>query len=95
MAEDLTNLWRNFSMSAKESLTMEVPTKGLTTIDDGGKSCLVGKLLTDRIIGKDTIKSTLIRGWRPSGTMVFKNLGDNLFLMEFEHVWDKSRVLEG
>jgi len=72
-----------------------VPDQGLTTIVDHGKSCPVGKLLVDRVIGKDTIKSTLIQGWRPSRTMVFKILGDNLFLIEFEHVWDKSRVLGG
>jgi len=37
----------------------------------------------------------LIRGWQPSSTTVVKNLGNNLFLIEFQHSWDKSRVLEG
>jgi len=37
-----------------------------------GKNCLVEKLISDRIIGKDAIKSTLIRGWKPGGTSVFK-----------------------
>ena len=45
-------------------------------------------------MGKDIIKRTLIKGWRPTGHLS-KVLGDNIFLMEFEYEWDKSKVLEG
>lgn len=55
----------------------------------------MGKLIADRIVGKESIKKTLIKGWRPLGFISFNVLGDNLFLIEFEHEWDKSRVLEG
>jgi hypothetical protein len=44
---------------------------------------------------RQLILATLIRGWKPTGSLSFKVLGENLFLMEFEHSWDKSRVLEG
>jgi hypothetical protein len=37
----------------------------------------------------------LVRGWKPIGTATFKVLGENLFLVEFENVWDKTRVLDG
>lgn len=60
-----------------------------------GQACLVGKLIVDRVIGKETIHSKLIKGWKPTGSLSFKVLGPNLFLTEFEHFWDKSRVLEG
>jgi hypothetical protein len=56
---------------------------------------LVGKLLADHLVRKDVIKRTLIKAWRPSGHLSFKVLGENLFLLEFENEWDKSRVLEG
>jgi hypothetical protein len=55
----------------------------------------VGKLLADRFVGKDVIKRTLKRGWRPTGRLDFKVVGDNMFLMEFEDEGDKSRVLKG
>jgi hypothetical protein len=35
--------------------------QGTTSIANQGKSCLVGKLTADRIIGKDAIKSTLMQ----------------------------------
>jgi hypothetical protein len=60
-----------------------------------GNLCLVGKLIFDRSIGKDTIRTTLVKGWRPMGLMTFKVLGENLFLVDFEHSWDMSKVLEG
>jgi hypothetical protein len=56
---------------------------------------VVGKLFADQIIGKETIKSTMVKGWRPSGMTSFKVLGENIFLVEFEHLWDKSWFLEG
>jgi hypothetical protein len=51
--------------------------------------------MTERLVSKETIKSKLIRRWRPKSSLSFKILGDNLFLIEFEDLWDKSRVLEG
>jgi hypothetical protein len=95
MAEDLSNLWRSFSLSEGESLEVEVSEQEMNGLVSRGSSCLVGKLIADRTVGKDTIKATLLRGWRPSGNIVFKVLGANLFLIDFEHVWDKAEVLHG
>jgi hypothetical protein len=95
MAEDLPSLWRNISLSKEESLEVEEVEVGMHDIVDRGRSCLVGKLFAGRIIGKDALNSTLIKGWKPLGSTSFKVLGDNFFLMEFEHGWDKSLVLEG
>ena len=39
--------------------------------------------------------SKLIRGWRPMGSLTFKVPGDNLFLMQFKHFWDKAQIQEG
>jgi hypothetical protein len=46
-------------------------------------------------MGKDVIRREMIRGWQPTGHLSFKVLGEHLFLLEFEHEWDKTRVLEG
>jgi hypothetical protein len=65
MAEDLTKLWRNFSLSEEESLGVEVVEQGMHEIGSRGKACMVCKLFSDRLIGKDAIRSTLVRAWRP------------------------------
>lgn len=95
MADDLTNLWVNFSLMEEEDEEVEIQMEDLSGTVKRGHSCLMGKLIVDRLVSKETIKSTLIKGWKPSGLIGFKVLGANLFLVEFEHFWDKSRVLEG
>ncbi|XP_059436690.1 uncharacterized protein LOC132169721 [Corylus avellana] len=47
------------------------------------------------MISKETIKATLLRLWKLYGTMVFKVLGENLFLIEFFDMRDKERVMSG
>jgi hypothetical protein len=79
MAEDLTKLRRNFSLSEEESLGVEVVEQGMHEIGSRGKAFMVCNLFSDRLIGKDAIRSTLVRAWRPEGTLVFKALGDNIF----------------
>jgi hypothetical protein len=36
----------------------------------------------------------LVRGLKPEGKITFKVVGENVFLMEFEHEWEKAQVLE-
>lgn len=95
MADDLTRMWGNLSLTEEESVKVEIKDQIVGEIVNRGRSCLVGRLLVERMVSKEIIRSTLIRGWRPSGTLPFKFLGENLFLMEFEKSWDKSQVLEG
>jgi hypothetical protein len=79
MAEDLTTL----SAEAKESLEVEVQEQAPKEI----QSCLVVKLLVDPIVGKYIIKATLIRGWKPTGTISLKVVGANLFLVIIGRPW--------
>jgi hypothetical protein len=37
----------------------------------------------------------MLRAWKTLGSVSFKVLGDNLFLIEFEHAWEKTNMLEG
>jgi hypothetical protein len=39
--------------------------QGMPKLASCGRSYMVGKLISELIVGKDAIKSTLIRGWRP------------------------------
>jgi hypothetical protein len=62
MMDDLTNLWKNFTLTEEESCAVEASVQGPHHIVDRGKTCLVGKLLADRLVGKNAIRSTLIKG---------------------------------
>ncbi|XP_059460346.1 uncharacterized protein LOC132189616 [Corylus avellana] len=95
MAEELEALWGKFSLTEEEQDGLEVAEEDVEEITAKGSHCLVGKLISDRFIGKRIIRAKLIRGWRPTGSLEFKVLGENTFLMDFEHEWDKIRVMEG
>jgi hypothetical protein len=95
MAEDLMQMWGNFSLTEEELEGYNGQNESLEEVTIKGKNCLVGKLLVERIVGKESIRSAMINGWKPMGYLSFKVLGDNLFLIEFKYEEDKLRVLEG
>ncbi|KAI8027555.1 hypothetical protein LOK49_LG02G02514 [Camellia lanceoleosa] len=72
-------------VSVEESLTQPILTKL--------RLCLIGKLLSQRPNNIDVMKTNLISVWKPSKGVMFKSLGDNLFLFQFNHITDKKRVL--
>jgi hypothetical protein len=55
----------------------------------------VDKLVTDRIIPKEFYKAPLTRIWRSTGEITFSVIGENMFIVEFEYEWDKSRIMKG
>jgi hypothetical protein len=63
MAKELARRWGKFSISKEESVGVDA-IKGVTEVlESKGQSCLVGKLIAERIIRKDqSIISTLIKG---------------------------------
>jgi hypothetical protein len=95
MADDLTKMWGTFSLSDVEFAGVDFRDEDGEDIVEKGKSCLVGRLMADRIVGKDVIRAKMIRKWRLTGHTSFKVMGENLFLMDFENHWDTDRVLEG
>jgi hypothetical protein len=95
MAEDLLRMWDSFSLRDDEDGEMEIQQQAWEVGTLLGKTCVVGKLIADRMMSKEIIRTQLIRGWKPEGTPSCKILGDNLFLVELETENDKMRILEG
>jgi hypothetical protein len=95
MEEDLAKKWERFNLLDAETEEVEAPDAALEPLVDRGTACAVGKLLAERTVGKEVLKTPMIRAWQPTGWVSFKNLGPNLFLIEFQHEWDKVRIMEG
>jgi hypothetical protein len=95
MEKDIFSMWGNFSLLDDEKEGVSLDADDLNPLVHRGKSCLVGKLLVDRIVPKEIFKAPLIRAWKPTGSVSFRVLGDNMFVADFEHDWDKARILEG
>ena len=95
MEDELSHLWGKFTLTEVEQYGLVAVEEEVEWITVQGNNCLVGKLISKCLIGKDLIRKTLIRGWRLSESLSFKVVGENMFLMEFEDEWGKLRVLEG
>jgi hypothetical protein len=62
MADELSNLWANLSLAEEEDGELEIQTTEVRGVINRGQLCIIGKLLSERIISKETIKITLL-GW--------------------------------
>jgi hypothetical protein len=93
--EALSFMWGNFTLSEREDAEVKIGDDCIEPISCRGQSCLVGKLLADRVVPRDYIRVHMMRAWKTLGAVGFKMLGDNLFLMEFENSWEKINILEG
>jgi hypothetical protein len=95
MTEELTTLWGKLTLMEEEDMWLGITEHGIAPLVDRGHACVVGKLLADRMVGKDIVKTLLQHAWQPTGRVSFKTLGQNSFLIDFEHEWDKSKIMEG
>jgi hypothetical protein len=95
LTEELTSRWSKLSLSEEEATGFIVHEEVLNEIVQRGQNCVVGKFFANRTLGKSTLRLILMGGWQPSGNLSIQSLGDNLFIMDFEYAWEKSRVLEG
>jgi hypothetical protein len=87
--------WENFSLTEEEDVELSIQREEFLDGVTYGQSCVLGKLLAERLVSKETIRAEFVKWWKPEETFSFKILGDNLFLVEFEKFTDKKRVLEG
>ena len=60
MADDLAKMWENLSISDEEGEVMEIKNHSMINLVNWGQLCLVGKLMTERLVSKETTKSKLI-----------------------------------
>jgi hypothetical protein len=84
MADDLSRLWGNFSLGDDEIRGVKIQEDVVENVASQGQLCLVGRLMSNRTISKETVQSKLIQWWRPTSFLSFKVVGCNLFLIEFE-----------
>jgi hypothetical protein len=94
-AEELTRQWGKLTLREDENPGIVIKQQTFSPLVQRGRSCLVGKLLSERTITKEVLKTPMVRAWKLSGSVSFRTLGPNLFIVEFEKWWDKDRTLEG
>jgi hypothetical protein len=62
MAKELARRWGKFSISEEDGVGVDAIEGVTEVLGSKGQSCLVHKLIVERIIGKESIRLTLIMG---------------------------------
>ncbi|KAL5822000.1 hypothetical protein ACOSQ3_023882 [Xanthoceras sorbifolium] len=57
--------------------------------------CLVGKILTTKLINRDAFRAIIPKIWRTTQTFIIENVKENVFVFQFQNQVDKRRVLMG
>ncbi|KAF5445210.1 hypothetical protein F2P56_034277 [Juglans regia] len=94
-AEELASRWERLHLSKEESACFHVQQKRLHDDIRSGKYCIVGKALTEKGVNSEGFRITMSQIWRLDGWVTFKELGDQCFLIEFQKIEDKEKVLSG
>jgi hypothetical protein len=70
---------------------VEVVEQGMHEIGSRGKACMVCKLFSDCLIGKDAIRSTLVGAWRPERNFSLQDFGGiTFFYLNLSIFWKKT-----
>lgn len=60
-----------------------------------GKKMSDGKVIAERPVSKEVLRSTFLKVWRPNGLVFFIELSENMFLVEFSNEGDQNKIGEG
>lgn len=74
---------------------IEIGTEDLAKTIEKGDRSLVGKVWLDRRVGKEVLRTTLLKIWRIDGVPHFLEAGLNLFIITFKFLADKHKIKEG
>lgn len=92
--EDLVDEWKKFSLMEEEmDKHIELNEEELKEIKNQLNLCLVGKLLSNRIISPAAIKNALRGAWKTREDFTTEIIGRNIFNFRFESSTDREWVL--
>ena len=95
MEAGVRKLFDKSSYTAGEKQGLQITVGEVEESWQRGENCLIGKYWAERRYSKEAFKSVLSRLWQMEGRVTFKDLQENLLLLQFSDREDKIRVLEG
>ncbi|XVF18986.1 hypothetical protein REPUB_Repub11eG0071800 [Reevesia pubescens] len=93
MTEEIEDLWSRFTLTKDE--------QRVVTVDDGWyektlaeiQNCLLGKLLSNKVVHTDTLMSVFAKVWRIQSGLQIREVVDKLFIFHFENQTIKDHIL--
>ncbi|XP_042980067.1 uncharacterized protein LOC122310252 [Carya illinoinensis] len=95
MEEELALRWSSLKLTEAEQQELFLPEEEALSSKLRGHLCLLASILNDRTANREAFKSTMAKVWNTFGWITFKEFGPNKFLLEFQLLSDKQKVLHG
>jgi hypothetical protein len=95
MEELVEKLGGSMRLLEGERMSIEITEDETADLRLANGRCLISRFMSDRRIQKEAFRAFMARLWKTAGKVVFKELQDNIWLIEFSSEADKRRVLEG
>ncbi|XP_042942844.1 uncharacterized protein At4g02000-like [Carya illinoinensis] len=93
--EGIEEKWKQFNLTEEEDVTLDSPNGEREDVQQKGDRSLIGKVCTERGVGRDVIAKTMARIWRISKRAIFQEVERNVFVITFATHADKQRIMEG
>ncbi|XVE95711.1 hypothetical protein REPUB_Repub02eG0122900 [Reevesia pubescens] len=93
MAEDWNNLWAKLALTDEEQSVVAIEKSWVEDTFERSGHCLVGKLMTKKMVNVEALKIVLSKVWKVSRSLDTKEEGDKMFLFYFGNKKEKDRVL--
>ncbi|XP_042950147.1 uncharacterized protein LOC122282243 [Carya illinoinensis] len=93
--DSLHSMWGNLHLNEEEEDAIVINDNACSEVLRKGDRNLIGKIWTDRQVGKNVVESMLAKIWLRSKPIVLREVGRNTFILIFATYADKYRVEGG
>ena len=93
MKTGLEDLWNKLSLTEDEKSKVVIEKDWIEETTDARRNCLLGKLLTKRVLNLEVMRSVVYKVWKLVGGLEIKEVDDKVHVFQFQDETEKDRVL--
>ncbi|XP_042939567.1 uncharacterized protein LOC122274609 [Carya illinoinensis] len=93
--EEMARIWERLKLSEEENTPVGVQCISMEKARDKEERSVVGKICSERKIGREVVRSTMEKISRVERHMEFQEIGNNSFIITFASKKDKVKVMGG
>ncbi|KAF5445531.1 hypothetical protein F2P56_034577 [Juglans regia] len=93
--EEMEEVWKRLKLNDEEDCPIEIRRGVCDSMEQKGERSLIGKIISERRIGKEVARSMMEKVWKVGKPLEFQEIGGNCFVITFANRRDKWKVLDG
>ena len=94
MEDELEKLGKKLSFTEEEDESISLGSGTMEAAKTVGKNCLLMKVLSHKYMNVEALRKNMRMLWKPNKGVQINEIGEELFLAEFEDGRDKKRIMD-